>query len=336
MKRHAFTLIELLVVIAIIAILAAILFPVFARARESALRTSCLSNLNQLGKAVLTYISDYDETLPAAINPVGGDLRYPNHAVATGFNNPWVRATPCFIPDQGGFPAGMIPNCSRPRPCSPSGTGPQYLLFVSIGQQGQASPQQPQPHCQGNMGLRVGNQCGILPAIHKALNPYVKSAVPDLVAERQSTDPTGVWRCPADRTAIVGTTTVCDLTSLPYFHMVGPNYVYNTWLLYRYSNPFRGGAPNTWSIEPKSQARVARPAEIAVLFDAYAGWHGTRDREMPDLVSVVFLDGHTQTIPYTRFMDQHPLAPGGGWSGNRLRLNQNPELDDPNVPDPGA
>jgi prepilin-type N-terminal cleavage/methylation domain-containing protein/prepilin-type processing-associated H-X9-DG protein len=63
MKRRGFTLIELLVVIAIIAILAAILFPVFARAREKARQTSCLSNLKQMGLGMLMYAQDYDETL---------------------------------------------------------------------------------------------------------------------------------------------------------------------------------------------------------------------------------------------------------------------------------
>ena len=62
--RRGFTLIELLVVIAIIAILAAILFPVFAKAREKARQTSCLSNLKQLGLATLQYVQDYDEVLP--------------------------------------------------------------------------------------------------------------------------------------------------------------------------------------------------------------------------------------------------------------------------------
>ncbi len=61
-KQRGFTLIELLVVIAIIAILAAILFPVFAQARESARRSSCLSNTKQVGAAVLMYTQDYDET----------------------------------------------------------------------------------------------------------------------------------------------------------------------------------------------------------------------------------------------------------------------------------
>jgi prepilin-type N-terminal cleavage/methylation domain-containing protein/prepilin-type processing-associated H-X9-DG protein len=65
-QRSGFTLIELLVVIAIIAILAAILFPVFARAREKARQTSCVSNVKQIGLAMLMYAGDYDETWPIA------------------------------------------------------------------------------------------------------------------------------------------------------------------------------------------------------------------------------------------------------------------------------
>src|SRR2546423_6076610 len=62
--RPGFTLIELLVVIAIIAILAAILFPVFAKARENARKTSCLSNLKQMGLGLMQYSQDYDECMP--------------------------------------------------------------------------------------------------------------------------------------------------------------------------------------------------------------------------------------------------------------------------------
>jgi len=63
-RRDGFTLIELLVVIAIIAILAAILFPVFAQARAKARQATCTSNLKQLGNAMLMYVQDYDETFP--------------------------------------------------------------------------------------------------------------------------------------------------------------------------------------------------------------------------------------------------------------------------------
>ena len=71
--RRGFTLIELLVVIAIIAILAAILFPVFARAREKARQTACLSNVKQIMLGVHMYAQDYDETLPIASSwPING------------------------------------------------------------------------------------------------------------------------------------------------------------------------------------------------------------------------------------------------------------------------
>jgi len=74
-RRYGFTLIELLVVIAIIAILAAILFPVFAQARERARTTSCLNNFKQIGIGIMQYTQDYDETYPIyAENPTAPRL----------------------------------------------------------------------------------------------------------------------------------------------------------------------------------------------------------------------------------------------------------------------
>ena len=74
--RKGFTLIELLVVIAIIAILAAILFPVFARARENARRASCSSNLKQIGLGLMQYAQDYDEALPIIWYNIPGGTTY--------------------------------------------------------------------------------------------------------------------------------------------------------------------------------------------------------------------------------------------------------------------
>jgi prepilin-type N-terminal cleavage/methylation domain-containing protein/prepilin-type processing-associated H-X9-DG protein len=92
-SRPAFTLIELLVVIAIIAILAAILFPVFAQAREKAKQTTCTSNMKQIGLSLMMYTQDYDETYPTNswdLAPVGttdNDSGNPNYR--TRFNWIW-------------------------------------------------------------------------------------------------------------------------------------------------------------------------------------------------------------------------------------------------------
>jgi prepilin-type N-terminal cleavage/methylation domain-containing protein/prepilin-type processing-associated H-X9-DG protein len=85
-RKKAFTLIELLVVVAIISLLAAILFPVFARARENARRASCLSNLRQIGLGMMMYTQDYDERYPqAARGKAGaGDGGYVSGAACTG------------------------------------------------------------------------------------------------------------------------------------------------------------------------------------------------------------------------------------------------------------
>src|SRR5260370_33075274 len=68
LRRHAFTLTELLVVIAIIAVLAAILFPVFAQARAAARKAVCMSNEKQIATGILMYFQDYDDRTPRAVN----------------------------------------------------------------------------------------------------------------------------------------------------------------------------------------------------------------------------------------------------------------------------
>ncbi|HLK56642.1 MAG TPA: DUF1559 domain-containing protein [Chthonomonadaceae bacterium] len=121
-RKQAFTLIELLVVIAIIAILAAILFPVFAQAREKARQTSCISNFKQIGLAVMMYAQDYDESYnPSEVSLSGGGN------FVTGYDwtfvvNPYIKnGSNQAAPTEGrtiqGYIAGVYacPSAIRPR-----------------------------------------------------------------------------------------------------------------------------------------------------------------------------------------------------------------------------
>lgn len=105
--RPGFTLIELLVVIAIIAILASILFPVFARARENARRSACQSNLKQIGLGILQYCQDFDEILP--YSDYGTDFNG-SDLVSGGTRYKWMDAIYPYVKSQQMF------NCpSRPK-----------------------------------------------------------------------------------------------------------------------------------------------------------------------------------------------------------------------------
>ena len=100
--RRGFTLIELLVVIAIIAILAAILFPVFARAREKARQTSCLSNVKQIMLAVQQYAQDYDERMPRHGNsPDWSEQIYPYVNNAQVYGCPSATQNPNTVAEVG-------------------------------------------------------------------------------------------------------------------------------------------------------------------------------------------------------------------------------------------
>lgn len=101
-RRRGFTLIELLVVIAIIAILAAILFPVFASAREKARQTVCASNLRQLGLAYIQYVQDYDE--------VGPNVGVQSAPVWTDDLYPYVKSTGVYSCPDDTFDGPYVPN----------------------------------------------------------------------------------------------------------------------------------------------------------------------------------------------------------------------------------
>jgi len=130
--RRGFTLIELLVVIAIIAILAAILFPVFAKAREKARQTSCLSNEKQIGLAILQYAQDYDERLPWMYNymPAGGtnNLYWCQDVVM-----PYAKNDQMFICSSGSWTYNYYRPPGLPNPLAGSYTLPYSVSGAALG-----------------------------------------------------------------------------------------------------------------------------------------------------------------------------------------------------------
>lgn len=117
--RNGFTLIELLMVIAIIAILAAILFPVFAQARESARRSQCISNTKQATTAVVMYVQDYDETFPILVEDDAGNTLYGVEDLV----QPYIKNRNIFnCPDRSDKMPGIYTN----RPTSATNLGLAY------------------------------------------------------------------------------------------------------------------------------------------------------------------------------------------------------------------
>jgi len=121
MRRQGFTLIELLVVIAIIAILAAILFPVFAKAREKARQTSCLSNVKQLGLGLTMYNTDYDERMPMHC-PAWPEYDGTNHHAC------WAGQVYPYVKNQQLFQCPSFPRDADMGGQAPPGGGPAYQL----------------------------------------------------------------------------------------------------------------------------------------------------------------------------------------------------------------
>jgi prepilin-type N-terminal cleavage/methylation domain-containing protein/prepilin-type processing-associated H-X9-DG protein len=150
MHRRGFTLIELLVVIAIIAILAAILFPVFAQAREQARKTSCLSSQKQNGLGCMMYAQDYDETYVQASD--WNQRNSPAHVTATSPNGvlnwtaliqPYVKSYElvefgCASANNPRSPWGELPDPNDGNRPAPANRGPEYSYNHMFGLNGAA------------------------------------------------------------------------------------------------------------------------------------------------------------------------------------------------------
>lgn len=163
--QHAFTLIELLVVIAIIAILAAILFPVFARARGAARQAVCLSNQKQIALGIMMYIQDYDERTPRAVNNASASDRLD------------VRIEPRVAGDNAFLPPD--PTIGRPA---------GFLLPYIRSQQVWRCPQDPVAF--DGRSLNTNGSLGLANATSYHLSLYLTGSVVDGVAEWTSGDGT--------------------------------------------------------------------------------------------------------------------------------------------------
>ncbi|MCX6379373.1 MAG: prepilin-type N-terminal cleavage/methylation domain-containing protein [Armatimonadetes bacterium] len=208
MKRRAFTLIELLVVIAIIAILAAILFPVFAQAREMARKTSCLSNLKQGGTALMMYAQDYDEqTCPWNTNP-SNDANGPLDS--DGYTTAFDRLIQPYMKN------GQATGC-------PSDVTPGTNNFPMGGARAVRSWSMP-----GSMG---GNWCttapgGVTPARRLADVPETSRTI--YMTERDNCAASaGTWSPPTDPRKVWGWCSVNDAESeTAWRHNKGANFLY--------------------------------------------------------------------------------------------------------------
>ncbi|RYX81649.1 DUF1559 domain-containing protein [bacterium] len=129
-RRGTFTLIELLVVIAIVALLAAILFPAFASARESARRASCMANLRQIGLAMEQYTQDYDERYPSLFVDMGAKKLKDTWSLLL----PYTKSEQIFECPSDARPIPTDPYaCANQGACLSNGTSPDYGFNTGAG-----------------------------------------------------------------------------------------------------------------------------------------------------------------------------------------------------------
>ena len=178
--KSAFTLIELLVVIAIIAILAAILFPVFARARENARRSSCTSNLKQIGLGILQYTQDYDERYPMRVygGAANADVREANSWRRASY--PYIKSAQVFsCPSNTRNNDDANDSTDASMATLPAGS-PRFKRSYAINATGNVGGTTPSEYFTGNSLAAIDDSAGtVLVGEYSGGFPYIPLRDPD-------------------------------------------------------------------------------------------------------------------------------------------------------------